>query len=221
MARVTSLDEASILALFDAKRAEDLSVFGTQEDAANARADINNQGILIASNHSDILAAQASIASHGTTIGQHASRLTNIESDLGVLNTGKPVRVTADTGGNVPANTVVGVGTLNLVKGSSVFTAGNNGLFAKMPGLFVWNALFYMPAGGSERQGFANPPDENGHFDQVNIGSSTGTDRETLAATAFFDSPGKAIAWEWRSNNAINGCTFNVRGIFFPLFINT
>lgn len=96
MARVTSMDEESILALFDAKREDDLASFGTRAATENNTTDITAHGISIAQNHSDILAAQASIVSLGTTNPTLVDCTSTTRPTTNLYN-GRPIRET-DTG---------------------------------------------------------------------------------------------------------------------------
>ena len=80
MARVTSIDEASILELFDAKRADDLATFGSKSATEANSTNITAQGLLIAQNHSDVLAAQSSITSLGATVADHEARIAALEA---------------------------------------------------------------------------------------------------------------------------------------------
>ncbi len=70
MARVISMDETAILALFDTKREEDLATFGSASSVENSAALVAAQGILVAQNHTDVLAAQASVTALAATVAQ-------------------------------------------------------------------------------------------------------------------------------------------------------
>lgn len=219
MARVTSLDEAAILALFDQKRSEDLSTFGTREDAENAKADILSQGITIANNHSDIVAAQASIASHGTTLTSHGGRLSAVETlasgNASDLAARRLTWIKATGGATANSGSDQGVGNITIEKGTAIFDGGNNVITAKVAGILYWTTLFYIPV-NAQRSGWANPPNENGKFNMAYVGGEAGSpDRFSLTGIAYFDAVGKTMTFG-QNTTVTASTTFNFRGLFFP-----
>lgn len=80
MARVVSVDEESILALLESQHADDLAAFGSKSATETNTTNITAQGLLIAQNHADVLAVQASIVAHGNTLADHEARIAALES---------------------------------------------------------------------------------------------------------------------------------------------
>lgn len=224
MSRVESLTEDGILALFAAKEAEDATRWGTIADTAANTANISSQGLTIASHTSQIATALANaasnasdIAAHGTTLAGHT---TSINANAASILAMKPHWVTASSAGTATGGTSSNVGTISLGKGNNIFTGGQSSLTSKMAGIFLWHALFYLPV-NAQRAGWINPPDENTNFAISSESSTAGTpDRLTLSGSpTIFTAAGKTAVFQQSSSVTVN-TTFNLRGIFFPIYID-
>jgi hypothetical protein len=130
-----------------------------------------------------------------------------------VLSNDRWTWVSATSGVNLPANTDYGVGPVTVTAGSSVVTAATDGIVSKVPGVFVWAALFYLPA-DTTRMGWNNPPGSSKLF-LVNWYGG-GADRASLAGMHQFTAAGQMCSWGWRTAQACNGNTFTLAGLFMP-----
>lgn len=216
MARVNSLDEDSILALFEAKREEDNAAYGSKGATETNTANVTAQGLIIAQHQSDIAAAQASIASLGTTVSTHSTQISDHATTIQSL---KPHWISANSSGSTSGGTPSNVGVLSLTKGSDIFTTGESTLTSKLAGIFIWHALFYMPTSVNWRRGWASPPNELSGSVQSSLGADDPADRFTLTSVSRFATSGLTLQFAQQSPNSV-GTTFAIRGIFIPGFFD-